>query len=115
MAMSNNIFTPLYTALSSELGIPCLIVFLAIVFMFIKHSVALICFKRDGMYAKYSYYISAPLAGVGALLIDGFSSCTALHPSGLLLLFMLMGLGFGICDYVVCENGTLSEYGRGGE
>ncbi len=110
-----NVFTPLYTSLSSQLGIPCLIVFLIIVFMFIKHSVSLLCFNRDGMYARYSYYISAPLTGVCALLINGFSSCTALHPSGILLLFMLMGLSFGIRDYVLCENETLAEYGRRGE
>lgn len=110
-----NIFTPFYTALSSELGIPCLVVFVIIVFLFIKHSVSLLCFKRDGMYAKYSYYISAPLASVVALLINGFSSCALLHPLGLLLLFMIMGLGFGTCDYVLCENETLSDYGRSGE
>ena len=110
-----NIFTPFYTALSSELGIPCLLVFTVIVFLFIKHSVSLLCFKRDGMYAKYSYFISAPLAAVGALLINGFSSCAMLQPTGILLLFMMMGLGFGTCDYVLCENETLSEYGRRGE
>ncbi len=115
VAHERNIFTPFYTALSSELGIPCLLVFVIIVFLFIKHSVALLCFKRDGMYAKYSYFISAPLAAVGALLINGFSSCALLQPTGILLLFMIMGLGFGTCDYVLCENETLSEYGRRGE
>jgi hypothetical protein len=28
---------------------------------------------------------------------------------------MLMGLGFGVCEYVSCENDTLSEYGRRSE
>ena len=111
-----SVSTPFYTALSAHLGIPCLIVFIIIVFMFIKHLVSLLCFKREGgMYAKYSYFISAPLISVTSLIIYGFFSSAALSPSGILILFMLMGLGFGVCEYVSCENDTLSEYGRRSE
>ncbi len=110
VSTQRDIFTPFYTALSSELGIPCLIVFIIIAFMFIRKCVSYLCFKRE--YGKYNYYISAPLASCFALLIHGFYSSSMLSPAGILLLFMTMGMGLGICDYVLCENETLTEYGR---
>ncbi len=108
--VQRDIFTPFYTALSSELGIPCLIVFLIISFMFLRQCLSYLCFERES--GKYSYYISAPLVSVFTLLIHAFYSSAMLSPSGILLLFMTMGMGFGICDYVLCENETLAEYGR---
>ena len=108
--MQRDIFTPFYTALSSELGIPCLIVFIIISFMFIRQCVTYLCFKRAS--SKYSYSVSAPLASVFAMLIYSFYSSSMLSPLGILLLFMTMGMGFGVCDYVICENETLTEYGR---
>lgn len=111
-----NIFAPLYTALPAELGIPCLIVFLIIIFIFFKTSISCLFFKKqNGVNAKYCYYAAAPLTAVFALLVHAFSSCVLLDLHGLLLLFMMLGMGFGVCDYISCENETLSEYIRRSE
>lgn len=105
-----NVNTPFYLCMASQLGIPCLIVFLIIIFEFFKKTFSCIYpAKAHKLTAKYSYFAIAPTVSVTAVLIFGSFSGTPFYPINMLMLFMLMGFGFGIYEYVKYENDALSS------
>ncbi len=109
-------FTPFYLCIASQLGIPCLIIFAVIIFEFYKHTFSSVYSDNvNTVSAKYSYFACAPAVSVTAILILGFASSAPMTLVGLLLLFMHIGFGFGINEYIRCENALLSDLGREAE
>ena len=106
-------FTPFYLCITSQLGIPCLVVFMIIIFEFCKSTVSSVYSdKANTASAKYAYFAAAPAVSVMSILLLGFFSSAPMTPVGILILFMFLGFGFGINEYVRCENALLSDMGR---
>ena len=109
-------FTPFYLCITSQLGIPCLIIFLIIIFEFYKCTFSSVYSdKANTVSAKYSYFASAPAVSVTAVLLLGFVSSAPMTLTGILITFMLIGFGFGINEYIGYENALLSDTGKESE
>ena len=89
-----------YLIFAESLGIPCLILFISVVFRFFRICTT----SRHGGFtgvptSEGSPYIIAPIMAIIAMLIYGALSGIIFSADHFLLMFLIMGLGEGIADF----------------
>ncbi len=107
---TDTVYLSSYLSLARMFGIPCLILFISILFRYFR-----ICLS--GLYGMHSnvlrtqtaYYIIAPMFSVLAMALHAFYCCEAINGNALLLMFLVMGLGEATVNYAKEEAVLISE------
>ena len=89
-----------YLIFAESLGIPCLILFISVVFRFFRICTTSLHGGFTGFAtSEVSPYIIAPIMATIAMLIYGALSGIIFSADHFLLMFLIMGLGEGIADF----------------